>query len=466
MHTLTGEWLREFRRHNHISQARLAELCIIPQHRLSAFELDNASLSSTDVRKIVDVLSNLEQHKSVVGRKKRYRVHSYRQSPQNNFRAVSAIRSVGNPAYLKDLKSLSIPADPSFTGVSLFSGCGGFSVGLRSAGCAIKGHVEIDNGLSEIYSANFPEVEKIGSDISQVDSKSIERFTRRVGTIDVLFGGPPCQGFSLSGKRDVYDRRNYLFREYMRYVDTIRPKVAVLENVRLMTSMKSIGGELVRDDIIAGFRARGYSAEAFCVNAGHYGVPQHRERVFFVALRTDLGDKPSFPDPRYGNHDTLFTQMKSRRTFADACSDLEYLESGQASADPLHVAVRHPDHVIRWLWDVPEGASAHDNDDPELRPHSGYNTTYKRQCWNSPGATVQTTSGMISGCRNVHPIATRSLTIREAARLQSFPDEYKFVGSIGTIRTGIGNAVPPVLARAIGLHIGATLVDLVKISCG
>jgi DNA (cytosine-5)-methyltransferase 1 len=109
------------------------------------------------------------------------------------------------------------------------------------------------------------------------------------------------------------------------------------------------------------------------------------------------------------------------------------------------------------LWDVPQGKSAHDNEDPRLRPPSGYNTTYKRQVWDEPAATVQTTSAMISGCRNVHPFATRSLTIREAARIQSFPDSFKFVGTTGAIRTGIGNAVPPLLAYALANHISPVL---------
>lgn len=136
------------------------------------------------------------------------------------------------------------------------------------------------------------------------------------------------------------------------------------------------------------------------------------------------------------------------------------MESGEETEDPLHCAVRHPAHVIDWLWDVPQGASAHDNADPSRRPPSGYNTTYKRQTWLEPAATVQTTFGMISGCRNVHPIATRSLTVREAARIQSFPDAYRFTGSLGAVRKGIGNAVPPLLALRLGEHIFRQLQNL------
>ena len=220
-------------------------------------------------------------------------------------------------------------------------------------------------------------------------------------------------------------------------------------------------GSLVKDAVIEGFKNYNYDARIFEINAKHYGVPQHRERVFFIAVRDDLAITPTFPAAKFGATDDLFGSIEKIRTFADACSDLSYIESGEVTDDPMHRAVSHPDHVIEWLWDVPQGASAHENSDPLLRPPSGYNTTYKRQVWDQPGSTVQTTFGMISGCRNVHPIATRSLTVREAARLQSFPDSYTFVGSLNDIRTGIGNAVPPLLARH---YCGACPVALVK-SC-
>lgn len=209
----------------------------------------------------------------------------------------------------------------------------------------------------------------------------------------------------------------------------------------------------MKDEILNEFSNHGYLARIFEVNAKDYGVPQHRERVFFVAVRQDLGFLASLPSPTHVRTPSLFGQIDHHRTFGDACSDLPYLESGDESEDPLHQAVRHPQHVIDWLWNVNEGASAHDNTNAVDRPLSGYNTTYKRQVWTEPASTVQTTFGMISGCRNVHPIATRSLTIREAARIQSFPDSYVFEGSLGDIRAGIGNAVPPLLAYEIAKHV-------------
>jgi DNA (cytosine-5)-methyltransferase 1 len=339
----------------------------------------------------------------------------------------------------------------------LFSGCGGFSLGAAAAGFEIKGFVELDDGLRGIYKKNFPQSNEIGTDISKITDSDIKDAYDKIGDVDLIIGGPPCQGFSLSGKRDVNDPRNSLFRDYLRFVDKFKPKLAILENVRLLTSMKNPHGGLVRDDIKNQFNNHGYVIDFFNIDAADYGVPQHRDRVIFVAIRTDLKIGPSIPEPQYSESD-LFCSAGAPRTFGDATSDLDYLESGeQSEKDPLHAAVNHPTHVIEWLWDVPEGSSAHDNEDPALRPPSGYNTTYKRQVWDEPASTVQTTFGMISGCRNVHPVATRSLTIREAARIQSFPDNYIFEGNLGTIRTGIGNAVPPLLAYYLAKHAARIL---------
>ena len=363
------------------------------------------------------------------------------------------------------LRDLEKKPKARFTAASFFSGIGGFSLGFRSCGFDVRGFVEIDDKLAAIYQENFPNTERLGADITKVSNEALVEFRDRVGDIDVVIGGPPCQGFSLSGKRDIDDPRNYLFQDYLRVIDVLSPKFAIIENVRLLTSMKSKDGGFVKDAIQNGLREHGYRTRLFEVNAKSYGVPQHRERAIFIAVKDDLGLEPTLPKVEFSEENSLFGSDKKYRSFGDACSDLTYLESGHAASDdPHHKAVKHPDHVIQWLWDVPEGRSAHDNEDPTLRPPSGYNTTYKRQIWNEPASTVQTTFGMISGCRNVHPIATRSLTIREACRLQSFPDSYKFVGSLGTIRTGIGNAVPPLLARSLAKHINATLTDLIKVS--
>ena len=449
--------LREHRQKLGLSQAKLAELTGISQHILSAFELGKAPMSEAMLTCVFDTISNLESVNTTVSRPKRYRAHTYTAANVIPERVARANLTPGNATYKSMLDKLfsshANEKKTNLSAVSLFSGCGGFSLGFSAAGFKIKGFVEKESTLRNIYKLNFPDSIEIGSDITGVTKESLDSFSASLGTVDVIIGGPPCQGFSLSGKREITDPRNMLFKHYLRFVDAFKPKFAVLENVRLLTSMKNADGGFVKDDIYREFNNHGYRIEYFEIKAKNFGVPQHRDRVIFIAVRHDVDFVPSMPEPTHKESIDLFSDVEKVRTFADACSDLPFIESGEKSEVHLHEAVKHPSHVVDWLWDVQEGFSAHDNEDINKRPPSGYNTTYKRQVWEKPGATVQTTFGMISGCNNVHPIATRSLTIREAARLQSFPDDYKFEGTLGAIRTGIGNAVPPMLAYKIAKHL-------------
>lgn len=445
-----GEALRAQRTAAGLSQARLAEIAEIAQHQLSGFELGKRPLAAEKLRRLREILADSERIKAAGDRPKRYRRHVYSVRAQDPERKARHRHTPGNPAYLAALAELERPPPPSFGALSLFAGCGGLSLGFRSAGCAVKGFVEIDDGLAGLFQTNFPEARRLGGDVRAVTDREIDAFLEVHGPVEALIGGPPCQGFSLAGKRSAEDPRNALFREYVRILGRLRPKVALMENVRKLTSMRGASGGWVRDEILEAFRAEGYEVRLFAAEAADHGVPQRRERIFFLAVDRALRKAPSFPEPLAGPW----------RSFGDACSDLEFLEAGERGADPLHAAVTHPDHVVDWLWETPEGASAHENPDPARRPPSGYNTTYKRQVWSEPAAAVQTTFGMISGSRNVHPIATRALTAREAARLQSFPDGWRFEGTLGTIRTGLGNATPPLLAKAIAEHVRREILGL------
>jgi len=464
---MTGIELRHWRHEHQLSQAKLAELSGIPQHLLSAYELGKTTLDSLLLNAVEAAISDLSKVEEVRARNKRYQTHTYAEVERLAERVNKADRNSGNLEYCRVLDEISRMHSRQKSGdlsaISLFSGSGGFSLGFSAAGFLIKGFLELDPNLKKTYKNNFPTSLEMGGDITKIDQECLIDLSKKFGKVDVIFGGPPCQGFSLSGKRQVDDPRNMLFQHYLRFVDAFRPKMALLENVKLLTSMRTSTGTLVRSEICTMFEKHGYTTRLFEINAKDYGVPQHRERAIFVAVRNDLGLAPTLAERTHGRADDLFADVSRYRTFADACSDLPYIESGEVSEDAFHKAVKHPIHVINWLWDVPEGRSAHDNTTILNRPHSGYNTTYKRQVWNKPASTVQTTFGMISGCRNVHPIATRSLTIREAARIQSFPDSYDFVGSLGTIRKGIGNAVPPLLAFNLALHAKSVLLNLVEI---
>lgn len=468
---LTGSALRNQRERLSLSQAKLAELTGVSQHLLSAYELGKAQLQPAVLDLVCEALGETRSVDAVVRRRKRYQAREFAKAKHAQDRVKRAAPTQGNTEYRGVLDSLMQDSQRQFprtrTAVSLFAGCGGFSLGVAAAGFRVLGFVEIEAALRQIYKANFPNALELGQDITQVSEDALSEARESLEEVDLIVGGPPCQGFSLSGKRRTDDPRNELFRHYLRFVDALRPKVAVMENVRLLTSMKNASGGLVKNEILSAFHAHGYKAGLFEVNAKDFGVPQHRERVLFIAVREDLHIDPSIPPRTHGTGSaSLFgTECKPFRSFADACSDLAYLESGEHSpADRLHWAVHHPQYVIDWLWDVPEGRSAHDNADPAKRPPSGYNTTYKRQEWHEPASTVQTTFGMISGCRNVHPIATRSLTIREAARIQSFPDEFVFDGNAGAVRQGIGNAVPPLLASQIAAHLRARVLDVVEVA--
>lgn len=466
---VSGTLIKRTREEIGLSQAKLSELANVPQHLLSAYELGKSLLNQDSLFSLQKVLSEISDTQIQEIKKKRYQVHSFNGLSKKTSRKSEITRTEENVKYFALINKLEEARKSNRKVgkvISLFSGCGGFSLGFSWADFEILGFLELKNAYRKIYRQNFPQPVELGADIQEVSGEEILQWKESFGEIDVVIGGPPCQGFSLSGKRDAEDPRNNLFKSYLKIVRGLQPKTAVMENVRLLTSMKTADGESVLKRIYKDFDASGYRVKHFEINAKNYGLPQHRERVIFIAVRKDLKNvEPSMPPPTHGEAQNLFSPVNSFRTFADACSDLEFLESGEKSAtDSLHEAVRHPDHVVEWLWNVPQGKSAHENENPNLRPPSGYNTTYKRQILNEPASTVQTTFGMISGCRNVHPIATRSLTVREAARIQSFPDTFDFIGSLGDVRATIGNAVPPLLAFAIAEHIKTRLLNLVEIS--
>ena len=455
--------IREIREELGVSQAQFSEMINMRQYRLSSLELGKEKPLPDEIERISKAFDEIRNGLVAVRKKKRISKEKFSSSIVADNPRRGYVRTPNNEAYLQSLRNLELEFNKKRENcpiaISFFAGCGGLCYGITAAGFKIVASNELEEDYKAIYRQNFPDVKFLANDIKEITDEEIDDILKYYPEIDLFAGGPPCQGFSLAGKRDISDKRNTLFSYYLKIANKVKPKVILMENVRLLTSMKNPDGKFVKDDILNTFAEIGYNSRFFIVNAADYGVAQNRERVIFIGIRKDLNLQPVIADTICGDVNGLFAKQPYF-TFGDAVSDLEFLEAGEKSkSDKYHKAVAHPEHVIRWLYNVPEGKSAHDNEDPSLRPPSGYNTTYKRQVWNEPGATVQTTFGMISGSNNVHPIATRSLTIREAMRLQSFPDSFKIEGKDGVVRTTIGNAVPPLLAYRIALFIKSHYID-------
>ena len=464
---ITG--LKEKRLKYGISQSKLAKLYGLSPASLSAWELGKIQPSRMQLEQWIASLNDLvklvETKKIDIRKKKILTTKSVKKSnaievsDSNSYRKIVGNLKRKETEYTKSInevyaRHLTNENVGELRAISLFSGCGGLDLGFSAAGFSILGHIELDKSIEEIYRANFPCSITLGYDITQITDEEITSWKNRFGEIDIILGGPPCQGFSLAGKRNPEDERNKLYEYYAKILRIVQPKVFVMENVSLLTSMRAKDGNLVIENIKNEFSKSGYSMAIKEIDVKQYGVPQSRNRIIIVGTRngemTFKHPEPSHCDPNadddmyYGLFDNL--RRRPYRTFRDATHDLPIIESGETSDDPLHWGVTHPKHVIEWLQDVPEGCSAHDNENPALRPSSGFNTTYKRVKWDEPCSTISTNFGMISGSRNVHPSSTRAFSVREAARIQSFSDNFIFLGNWSAIRKAIGNAVPPLFA--------------------
>ena len=460
---ITGTLLRKTRVELGLSQYKLAKHSGISQYRISAFELGKEKLNEEELRLINETIQQLDGKIPSI-KKKKVQQHTYKLSNNSVDTHIRTLPKTAKDAAGKGLNYRNGNSD--MKAIALFSGLGGFSIGVHDAGFDVIGHVELQDGIRDIYEYNFPDSVNYGNDITQISDEFISSIKEEQGEIDLLFGGPPCQGFSLAGKRNVFDPRNQLYNYYVKWARILKPRAFILENVKTLTTMETPSGSLLLNHLVNSFKEIGYTLNFQVINAADYGVPQSRERFVLLGVRNDvLGDKSlCFPTKTHAfvvAKTPLFPiKMEPYKSFRDATCDLESLESGDIShTDIWHFAIKHPDHVIDMLKDVPEGKSAHENTNPEKRPSSGYNTTYKRIVWDEPSSTISTNFSMISGSRNVHPKNTRALTIREAMRCQTFPDDFALFGSLGDIRTGIGNAVPVQLGKFLASHIKTNYLD-------
>jgi len=351
--------------------------------------------------------------------------------------------------------------------VDLFCGAGGFSLGLEETfrfNSILANDIDMD--MCKTYSLNFPKTKILSKPISDVDFTDI----KRENNIDVVVGGPPCQAYSLSGKRHLNDPRANLFLEYYRAIEVIRPHIFVYENVKGLFSYKK--GNIF-NHLQELFEEIGYELSINLVNALNFGVPQSRERIFIIGYKKGL----NFSFPKYSHAKKI---IKKPLTISDAISDLPRIKNNENSFKYLskpktnyqklmrknapdnlmdHRSSKHSKNLINIMSYLPEGGLKKDLP-YNLRPKSGYANSYGRLWWNKPATTITRNFGTPSSARCIHPKIDRALTTREGARLQSFPDRYKFFGSRAKKNLQIGNAVPPLLANKIGKSIYAALDEL------
>lgn len=317
--------------------------------------------------------------------------------------------------------------------IDLFSGAGGFSLGFDWAGFNNVFSVEFDHEICDTYRYNFPNHNLIECDITQLKDETILKMVENT-PVDVVIGGPPCQGFSMAGnigRTFADDPRNHLFKEFVRVVSLVRPKCFVMENVaRLYTRLKG----KTREEIIKHFEALGYVVKADIVCATDYGVPQYRNRVLFIGkLTDDYMFQIPFPKKRKGTAPTI----------KEAIDKYPPLENGESSGIANHEAMVHSPQMLEKMSFVKDGGGRADI--PEnIRPQKGDIRKYIR--YDSTKPSICITGDM----RKVfHYNQNRALTVRELAAIQSYPDSFIFLGNKIKQQQMVGNSVPPLLAKAI-----------------
>jgi len=362
-----------------------------------------------------------------------------------------------------------------YKALDFFAGAGGLSEGLRMTGIQVIYANEIDKWAKMTYEYNHKDTIFHCGDISKLTVNSInsalqKKFGFGIENVDIMAGGPPCQGFSIIGQRNIDDPRNRLFREFLKLVKQIKPKIFIMENV---FGLLSIQNGKVKDEIIEAFTKAGYNmSEPKVLSSCDFGVPQIRKRVFFLGIRKDLSSTPLvYPLP---THKEISNNKSTKLvTVKDAISDLpeKIIESsgidvGEAvpySHTPANDYQRlmrcncqsvYNHHTKRLLEirmerisKLSEGATKESL--PKELQAGGHENKYRRLSFNEPSPTL--TAHMSKDLSDfIHPKYNRPITVREAARIQSFSDKYIFLGSEYQQLKQIGNAVPPLLAKAIG----------------
>jgi DNA (cytosine-5)-methyltransferase 1 len=340
--------------------------------------------------------------------------------------------------------------------IDLFSGAGGMSVGASMSGIDVRYAVELDKHAAATFELNHKGATLLNQDVRKVTAEQFRDLDKNKQKI--IFGGPPCQGFSTSNQknRDMDNPNNWLYKEYVRLVDEVRPDWIVFENVKGLLETEN---GFFLNAVLVGFKELGYTTSHFVLNSADFGVPQKRNRLFIIGSLH--GVEIGKPEPTVNKY----------RTVKDAISDLPELENGDSpdfeeyskvarntyaklmrgdlERCGNHVVTNNAPHIVKRYGHIPQGGNWEDipkhlmqNYTDVSRCHTGI---YRRLKEDEPSVVI----GNFRKNMLVHPWKDRGLSVREAARLQSIPDWFRFTGSIGFQQQQVGNLVPPLLAEAI-----------------
>lgn len=343
--------------------------------------------------------------------------------------------------------------------IDLFSGCGGSAKGFQQAGFDIRVAVDIDKLASQSFKLNFPKAAVFTSDISALSGRELLKTAEASdGKEIVIIACPPCQGFSTARRKSqaVGDARNLLIYEFLRIVEEIKPLAFVMENVPGLA--KGIGKSIF-EDIKIKLTELGYQMVSDVVDTADYGVPQRRKRLVLIGVNNHKIEL-KFPektnqDPARPNGNFAFWN-----TVRNAIADLPALKAGEISEDDsMHRASNLAEINLRRLTLTPHDGGGRSSWPEELvlechkKLADGYGDIYGRMKWDTPSPTITGGCVMITKGRFGHPEQNRAISLREAARLQTFPDYYQFAGKTGEIAKQLGNAVPPLLAKKIADYL-------------
>lgn len=342
-------------------------------------------------------------------------------------------------------------------GIDVFAGAGGMSIGAIASGVNVRYAIEWDRHAAKTFQLNHADVTLYDKDVRSISA--VKHFTNLDRTTPlVLFGGPPCQGFSTSNQKNrTFDNdKNWLYREYLRLVSEVKPDWVVFENVKGL--LETEGGYFI-DAVLKGLKSRGYRTSHFVLNSADFGVPQRRNRLFIIGSLHGL--HVSTPVPT----------IKKPVTVAQAFKDLPILENGHAKDEMEYssaaranyakslrgtlthcgnnIVTNNATHILERYSHIPQGGNWENIPDQLMKNYADksrcHTGIYRRLKEDEPSVVI----GNFRKNMLIHPWKDRGLSVREAARLQSFPDWFRFCGTIGFQQQQVGNAVPPALAKIV-----------------